>query len=571
MATADSLDGAEISSEQFASFCVCKPDGSAEVDYVLGCFSVPDRPEGEPLNVPLILVSLVSADHLLVAVPGSAWHRLRQNRVLPADSLTRPIQVSCVAVRELDRESSEEGATVRIWIGFLKPEFESCVSFEAGKEFNVHFVSETGQPDFVPSAESLVALADEKFSFLTAESEPAERDPAPAGPQTVEDRLGLLEESLISIKSSLQELSRNKTAAAAVKPSPKEASRKNASGSLGDGLDGLPPHVREAAASAGVSMEHLQAFVQMTSRHRPNLTDVPGKAGKAALKPDILGETDEEGEAEDPRPSTDQVSDPVHQALLKLTRIVDSLASKKKDFLLDDSGVGDTSSSSSGSGTGRRHAILLANLKKSLRDSPGDLYRVIEHRMEADFGCPEFAPGEVSRRATFRGWVEHRSKIPNLPSTARMVWGIAGALDSLRANRVQEAQAKLALLLSQVDQVAVDRGQWILAAEASMEEAPPFSSFARRSPPDMLEPQHTKLWPTAWAEAFMYKVRELDDFVERRQKLGKRSNQSPKPSEEESKNVLKKQPKGKGGKQSPSEASGKGKPSTPDVSQNQTS
>ena len=577
MASGDLPEEGEISPDQVSAFCVCRPDGSAEVDYVLGCFTVPGRPEEEPLNIPVILVSIV-ADRLLLAVPAAAWHRLRQSRLLPADSLTRPIQVSCVAVRELDRESVEEGATVRIWIGFLKPEFETCVSFEAGREFSVGFVSETGLPDYVPSADSLVALADEKFSFLSAESGAAEQDRSQRrAPQTVEERLGLLEESLIAIKTSLQDLSRNKSGSPSVKPAPGVTARKETAVLSGDGLVGLPPHVVEAASAAGISLNHLQAFSQMAAKHRPNLTDVPGKTGNPTVRPNILGETDEEAEAEDLLPTGDQISDPVQQALVKLTRIVDSLASKKKtrleDVLLDDSAAADTSSSVSTTGSSRRHAILLANLRKALKDSPGDLYRVIENRMEADFGCPEFAPGEVSRRATFRGWVEHRSKIPNIPSTVRMVWSVAGALDSLRANRIQEAQARLALVLSQVDQLAVDRGQWVLAAEASLEDSPPFSSFARHSPPDMLEPQHTRLWPTAWAEAFMHKVRELDEFVERRQKLGKRTSQNQKTMEDEPKNIPKKQQKGKGGKASSSDASashGKGKLSSAEASLNQT-
>ena len=113
MASGDLPDGAGSGSEQLASFCVCKPDGSAELDYALGCFSVPDRSEEEPLNVPLILVSIVTGQ-LLVAVPAAAWHRLRQNRLLPADSLTRPIRVSCAAVCDLDRETIEDGDSVCI-------------------------------------------------------------------------------------------------------------------------------------------------------------------------------------------------------------------------------------------------------------------------------------------------------------------------------------------------------------------------------------------------------------------------------------------------------------------------
>ena len=112
-----------------------------------------------------------------------------------------------------------------------------------------------------------------------------------------------------------------------------------------------------------------------------------------------------------------------------------------------------------------------------------------------------------------------------------------------------EAQARLILLLGQVDQVAVDRGQWVLAAEGSLEETPPFSSFSRHSPPDFYEGQHTKLWPPAWAEAFMHKVRETDDFVERRSKLGKR-NMLKDASLKEEQPLPKANPKkkGKGGK-----------------------
>ena len=143
--------------------------------------------------------------------------------------------------------------------------------------------------------------------------------------------------------------------------------------------------------------------------------------------------------------------------------------------------------------------------------------------MLSDFGSAEAGPSEPSRQGTFRGWAEHRPRIPNLSGTVRFVWGICGALDALKQERTSEAQARLILLLAQIDQVAVDRGQWVLASEGALEETPPFSSFSRHSPPDFYEHQHTKLWPPAWAEAFMYKVRETDDFVERRAKLGKRN------------------------------------------------
>lgn len=178
--------------------------------------------------------------------------------------------------------------------------------------------------------------------------------------------------------------------------------------------------------------------------------------------------------------------------------------------------------------SGKRHSAVIQSLKRALRDHPEEIYAVMEKRMLDDFGAAEESPGAPTRSGTFRGWAEHRSRIPNIPATVRTVWGITGALDALRSNRVAEGKARLILLLAQIDQLAVDRGQPILASEGSLEDAPPFSSFGKHVPPDIYESQHTKLWPATWAEAFMWKIKELDDFVERRQKLGKR-NQWVKP------------------------------------------
>lgn len=98
----------------------------------------------------------------------------------------------------------------------------------------------------------------------------------------------------------------------------------------------------------------------------------------------------------------------------------------------------------------------------------------------------------------------------------------------------------------------MDRGQWALAAVGSLEEPPPFSSFTRHVPPDYTEAQHTRLWPTVWAEALMHQVRELDEFIERRSKLGRRSAwpTSEKPEDP---------PKKGGGKETKGGKDGKGK------------
>ena len=83
-----------------------------------------------------------------------------------------------------------------------------------------------------------------------------------------------------------------------------------------------------------------------------------------------------------------------------------------------------------------------------------------------------------------------------------------------------EAQARLGLLLASLDQVACDRGQWILGAEVSLEMSPPFSSFSRHVPPEFGENPHSRLLDSRWVDAMMYRVKELDDYSERRAKLG---------------------------------------------------
>ena len=201
-------------------------------------------------------------------------------------------------------------------------------------------------------------------------------------------------------------------------------------------------------------------------------------------------------------------------ALTKRTSIVGSLAAGKRRTrlveTLDDAVLHQDSGGTSSSSSSRRHSAVIQSLRKALKDHPEELYAVMERRMLDDFGSVEEAPGGGKRSGSFHGWAEHRSRIPNIPATVRTVWGITGALDALGNNRVAEGKARLLLL--QIDQLAVDRGHALLSAEGSLEDAPPFSSFAKHLPPDIYEGQHTKLWPSTWAEAFMWKVKELDDW-----------------------------------------------------------
>jgi hypothetical protein len=517
------------------SFLVVRSDGSADLNYSVGAFI----PGGSSPSVPIILIAFIS-DQFLIAVPFEAWHRLRANRLFPADGLSKPSLVEVPAVKELDREVLETDKKLSVWVGFLKPSLEPCLNFDPAIDttFACQFVSEEGEEGFVPYAESLVALSDEKFAFLSAISgaegdggAPSKRSAkAKAAPEeSAMDRIARLEEGMVAIQTSLQQILKQ-DAPAAKKAEPVKKSKSPRKGQNADGLPGLDPQVVASALATGIDRAQLEEFSKLVAAERPKMQDTPAAKKGAQTRVNILGESEDEAEPVE-EANAAVVTDPaaaVQTAIVKLTSIVQSLSSKKKsrglEDLLDDSlAIGEASSSSSSLTSNRRHAYLLKVLRQALKDSPEEIYKVIEARMLSDFGAPESAPGEPVRSGTFRGCAEHRSKIPNLNPSVRAVWAVTGALDSLRKGKVSEAQARLALYLCQLDQVSVDRGQWILAAEGSLEDPPPFSSFSKHTPPDLLEPQHTRLWPTAWAESFMYKVKELDEFVERRSKLGKRT------------------------------------------------
>ena len=514
------------------------------------------------LCVPIIVITEI--DHqLLVAVPGKFWHRLSKNRLLPAGSLNKAIQAA-VWGASLDQREEQfpDSVYLKIWIGLLNPELEVNLSVDHGYDAASAFPSEKGQLGLLPFADALIAIADDKFSFLTAES--GEKEPSK---DQTNARLARLEEAVIGIKDSVLQLSR-----ATIPPGPSKAASKapdvtpilkklarttpgasKPAAPVASGYPGLDPSVVSSALQAGIEPSQLTALSQFLGSKRPGLADEP-KPRSRKVQWNSLGQSDEEEGGElATEPVLDPNADPVQTAILKLTSIAENLTKgRKKTVSLDDWSddfptLQDSSSSSSFvGGSSRKHAAVLGSLRKAFKENPAEVYWVMETRMLQDFGSAEIGPGEPTKQGTFRGWAEHRSKIPNINGTVRFIWGLCGALDALKANRPSEAQARLILLLAQVDQVAVDRGQWILASEGALEESPPFSSFARHVPPDFYENQHTKLWPPAWAEAFMHKVRETDEFVERRAKLGRRNalKEGPKEETPAAKPVPKKKQKG---------------------------
>ena len=517
---------------------VCKADTGAVLDYHCGVLSIPPSPGDISEVRSLIIVISELNSQLLVAVPSAAWHRQTSKRALPPQSLSKPFHFA-VAARNLEEVEPLENIFTKVWVGYLNPQLELCVKLDGLEDLSdvLEFVSEDSGDPVLPTAEGLIQLTDEKFSFLSAISGPGD-EVAPSA----DTRLRQLESNMETIQQNLQVLldglPLSAPSAAAPRPALPGAGRGAnakpkpvpASGG-GEAFPGIDPSVVRAALQAGVGKEDLATMSRIVGRKGAKLGDFPQR-GLAV--PDVLGDTDGEGEAQQiaafsapPGLEAPVPSDPVSAALVQLTHIVSNLAEKKKkpknlEEVLEEAGGADIgSASSSGLGTHRRQAAVFRALKKSLLENPKEIYQVIERLMIEDFGSREIMPGEPPRNSSFRGWLEHRSRIPNLAPTVRTAWGIAGALDSLKDGRTEECQARLALLLASLDQVACDRGQWLLAAEFSLEQSPPFSSFSRHLPPDFQECPHSRILDSRWVDAVMYRVKELDDFAERKAKLGK--------------------------------------------------
>lgn len=74
-----------------------------------------------------------------------------------------------------------------------------------------------------------------------------------------------------------------------------------------------------------------------------------------------------------------------------------------------------------------------------------------------------------------------------------MAWALAGIHDALKSNNPALARARTALALAAVDQSALDSGSWAFAQEMTLENPPPYHSFANEGNPDPTEQPSARL------------------------------------------------------------------------------
>ena len=445
---------------------------------------------------------------LLVVVPTSVWHRQTARRVLPPHALTKVVNVEVQQCSQVDRTVVAEG-TMRVWMGFFQEGLvNQMVSADAVEALDYQFLC-GDLPGYLPFAKSLVDVAQDHFSFVSAAEDPVAGMGGESGAvdTSMDARMQRLEAVVESMSSVITGM----------------AAESN-------------PAVVASAISAGVQEDALLEMQRLMGTNvgrakklvEPPLSLSPKKAPK-----NVLSETESEGEeVEDGGLGADDAETSVAKSLQQLTKIVSALTAdrvKKSRVSKVEAALDGISASSLGEGSslgsGKKAAAARRILRSSLLESPEEIYTLVEKYMAEDLRLQTQTPGAPVPHLCARAWIEHRSRIGNYKTSAYCAWSAGGILDSLIAGNVAQARARTALMILMLDQTAVDRGSWTLSSELALEPGPPMSALAQHQPPLHSEGEvpFSRLLDPRWAEVSLAHLREAEDYVVRRSKLGKKN------------------------------------------------
>eukprot|EP00438_Fugacium_kawagutii_P018100 Skav210874 [mRNA] locus=scaffold1173:118408:120490:+ [translate_table: standard] len=433
---------------------------------------------GEIATVAIILLAEVGG-RLVALLPHRAWNRAISKRLIPNHYFLKP---TAVDVLVCDRTLGDESGAHRrrVWMGVISPEAEEKILFdiEAFHPIEPDLYFDTAGPNYLPTATDLARLAERHYGFASATSGAGEPD--------LGARLQVLEASVQSIAESLKKLHTAPAAPLparkpALKPSAKPGIRPPAEAAsstwtppppgLGEIQSHLDLDVVRAARQAGIPEDQIVEMAQLAAQGKPKLSDFP-MPSRPPTTTNPLSETDEEEElqVEAGQGSGGGSQDAaLAAAITKLTEISSHLATQKKkegtlDALLDAGAAGP--GESGGVPTTRKYAAALRALRRTWQRNPEELYKAMESNMAADFMMQAQLPGSQAVPVSARAWLELRSRVQGYATPVRLLWGVAGILDSLRIGNHAEARARACLILAQGDQLSIDRGSWLGAGGA---------------------------------------------------------------------------------------------------------
>ena len=196
---------------------------------------------------------------------------------------------------------------------------------------------------------------------------------------------------------------------------------------VGDRASHLDPAVLASAREAGIKEDQLQELGRILRKDN-KLADLPGLRGRK----NELSETEDEEELVEDEDG-EAGGEPIQKAVVHLGRGEPGEAQEVRNKSPD--------------GRVGQHCrqqqrcfrkVESRCLQQIERQSTGAPYKTVEELMDQDFAQVRSGPGLASVTTSSRAWLEHRSRLQNLPNTVRLAWQIAGAHDAVKDGNVAE-------------------------------------------------------------------------------------------------------------------------------------
>ena len=512
---------------------VVAADGTIDLEYPI-C-TVP----GVADSLCQVVCVAVVGDRLLVAFPSTVWNRKANKRLIPSKYLQKPAGVHVPCCHPDKRDDMDPEAMMKVWMGFLSQDgLEVMEQHDSVPDVEHEFGAEMEDNALLPFAQGLVDAAQEHFAFLSAR-EGEQEEPVPVESGGVEERVSKLEDLMQTVAKDLETLvgGLQPTAALPVKPKSKVKTAKPKLPTTDENkFPLLDPGVVAASLAAGIeeeSLEQMQKLLAAGAKGAKKLQEPPVRKSALRKTNELSESEEEEAQAVTFAPTAASSSEPidtVSQAVKQLTQIVVQLAedkgkkSKASDLENALDAVGSSTEGVAGVTSGKKAAAARRALRSALVSAPEDLSGLIEKLMYEDITSTTLPPGMPRPKISARAWVEHRSRIGSYRTSAHAAWGIAGVLDELYEGRYQSARARANLMLLQLDQAAVDKGNWLLAGELALENLPPYSRLALHTPPMVADGErpYSRLLDDRWAEICLSHLKETEDFLTKRKNLSQR-------------------------------------------------
>ena len=178
-------------------------------------------------------------------------------------------------------------------------------------------------------------------------------------------------------------------------------------------------------------------------------------------------------------------------------------------------GLGGGSLDTDGSGSLRRQGRARLLLCQALSDEPAQFSGWVDRAL-----ADAFPSRPANARPTMREYVEHRSKFSSSHRPSMLAaWSVAGARDALRNGFPEQALARLDVLMVALEQISIDSGSLLMAQELLWEAEPPTIAYSASSADGAWRKPVSALCAPEWAEVAFARLRDLDDWALRKQRL----------------------------------------------------